>query len=405
MSIRLYLVDDVVAQSWRPFTLTRPAGEMLFGTKTLRARSESFFGANCAAHITAPHLDSFEEIDCPPTAPLDLAPNPEARLFVWSRFVPSDASCPTLPSSDPAILQANGAFVGLWLPPGATGPSALDGTPVPGMDVVELGGSLLETVWEVMSKNGAQISLDAAGKQSTALPDGVHRLGDHSVSIGDDTQVEPGVVIDARGGPVVLGQGVHVHAFTRIAGPAFVADGAILLGGAFGEVTIGPSCRIRGEVRCSIVHSYSNKAHDGFLGHSILGQWVNLGAMTTNSNLKNNYGPVRLLMGGQGLDTGMTKVGCFLGDHVKTGIGTLLNTGTIIEAATNVFGGAMPPKYVPPFSWGAGTDLVEHDLERFLQSAEVVMSRREVELSAGTRDLLTRAFSESQSLRTFSGVG
>ena len=135
-----------------------------------------------------------------------------------------------------------------------------------------------------------------------------------------------------------------------------------------------------------------NKAHDGHIGHAVLGRWVNLGAFTTNSDLKNNYRDVRVWTPDGELDTGLMKVGCFLGDHVKTGIGTVLNTGSILGAGTNVFGGTMPPTVVPPFSWGAGTDLRDHRLDKFLETAERAMTRRDQLLTPGVRALLRTAW-------------
>ena len=133
---------------------------------------------------------------------------------------------------------------------------------------------------------------------------------------------------------------------------------------------------------------FVNKAHDGHLGHALLGRWVNLGAFTTNSDLKNNYRPVRVWTPEGEKDTGLLKVGCFLGDHVKTGIGTVLNTGTIVGAGSNVFGGVMPPTVVPPFSWGAGSDLRDHRLDNFLATAAAAMSRRGQELTPGVTEIL-----------------
>jgi UDP-N-acetylglucosamine diphosphorylase/glucosamine-1-phosphate N-acetyltransferase len=154
----------------------------------------------------------------------------------------------------------------------------------------------------------------------------------------------------------------------------------------------------------SVILAYSNKAHDGFLGHAYVGRWVNLGAFTTNSDLKNNYGTVRVGAADGPMETGLMKVGCFLGDHVKTGIGTYLNTGTVVGAGSNVFGGAMPPTWIPPFSWGSGRELVEYRLEAFLEVAARVMERREVELDSGTTDVLRKAWEATRGLRMGSGA-
>jgi UDP-N-acetylglucosamine diphosphorylase/glucosamine-1-phosphate N-acetyltransferase len=157
-------------------------------------------------------------------------------------------------------------------------------------------------------------------------------------------------------------------------------------------VSIGPVCRVHGEVEESVVLGYSNKAHDGFLGHAYLGRWVNLGALTTNSDLKNNYGTIRMWTPSGERDTALIKLGCLLGDHVKTGIGALINTGTVIGAGSSLFGTEMPPKYVPPFSWGTGTNLVAYDTDRFLSVTATVMGRRKLFLADGMRDMLRSAW-------------
>jgi hypothetical protein len=150
----------------------------------------------------------------------------------------------------------------------------------------------------------------------------------------------------------------------------------------------------------SVLLGFVNKAHDGYIGHALLGRWVNLGAFTTNSDLKNNYRPVRVWTPDGDLDTGLLKVGCFLGDHVKTGIGTVLNTGTVIGAGSNVFGGLMPPSAVPPFSWGSGPDLRDHALDKFLVTAAHAMGRRGQELTTGVRLVLEQAWAATAGRRS-----
>jgi UDP-N-acetylglucosamine diphosphorylase / glucose-1-phosphate thymidylyltransferase / UDP-N-acetylgalactosamine diphosphorylase / glucosamine-1-phosphate N-acetyltransferase / galactosamine-1-phosphate N-acetyltransferase len=155
----------------------------------------------------------------------------------------------------------------------------------------------------------------------------------------------------------------------------------------------GPECRVRGEVSASVFLGYSNKSHDGFVGHSILGHWVNLGAGTTTSNLKNTYGPVRLEVDGERIETGRINVGSLIGDHAKTAIGTMLGTGTVISAGANVFGAPMPPKYIPPFAWGCTKERMTE--EGFLRVAERVLARRNVAFSAERRDSLRLTYQRS----------
>jgi UDP-N-acetylglucosamine diphosphorylase/glucosamine-1-phosphate N-acetyltransferase len=389
MTARLILFDDRAARDWRPFTLTRPAGELLFGAATLRARAEHALDALCVGHVAAPGLRSFHEPWAPAVLDDHTLDTADGCVFLLSRFVPEPGSLPGRPS----LLVSRGRVVGCSLGPGdpAPGPSFfLDPDDhAPDLPRHQLEGTLLEHVWDLMAGNADRIRRDIEGASHAAIPHDVHHLGSGPVSVGADVQIAPGTVLDTRHGPIRLDDGVVVEPFTRLVGPAYIGHDTKLLGGPFDAVSIGPVCKVHGEVEESVILGYSNKAHDGFLGHAYLGMWVNLGALTTNSDLKNNYGDVRLWTPAGEVDTGSRKIGCFLGDHVKTAIGTLLNTGTVVEAGSNIFGG-MPPKYVPPFSWGA-PDAV-YDIDRFLRTAAVVLGRRDVALSDSQRDLLRTAF-------------
>jgi UDP-N-acetylglucosamine diphosphorylase / glucose-1-phosphate thymidylyltransferase / UDP-N-acetylgalactosamine diphosphorylase / glucosamine-1-phosphate N-acetyltransferase / galactosamine-1-phosphate N-acetyltransferase len=166
--------------------------------------------------------------------------------------------------------------------------------------------------------------------------------------------VHPMVVIDAANGPVYIDEGAEVHPFTRIEGPCYIGRKSILLGAKCREGnSIGPTCRIGGEVEESIIQGYSNKYHDGFLGHAYVGEWVNLGALTTNSDLKNDYSSVSVILDGKRpISTGSTKVGSLIGDHTKTSIGTLLNTGAYVGAMALIAATGKPlPKFIPSFAW------------------------------------------------------
>jgi UDP-N-acetylglucosamine diphosphorylase / glucose-1-phosphate thymidylyltransferase / UDP-N-acetylgalactosamine diphosphorylase / glucosamine-1-phosphate N-acetyltransferase / galactosamine-1-phosphate N-acetyltransferase len=394
----LYLYDDETARGWQPFALTRPVGELLFGMHTMRQRAERLVGGRCAGHITSSHLTGFEEPDAAPVVDASLIDESAPRLYLNSRFVADAGEELALPAAA-ATLTCGGVAVGWFAPAGSPGPEPgwLTGAP-DGDGAVEVGGRVLGQVWELVSENARQLLLDwEAVRRRGAQPErapaaatigeshGMLRVGSHVI-------IEPNVVLDFSDGPICLADGATVRAFTRIAGPAFIGRGTTLLGGPFAAVSVGAGCKVHGEVEETVVLGYSNKAHDGFLGHAYLGCWVNLGAMTTNSDLKNNYGTIRLWTPAGEADTGLMKLGCLLGDHVKTGIGALLNTGTVIGAGSNLYGTAMPPRYVPPFSWGSGTELVAYDVEKFLDVAGKVMARRQVELSDGMRSLLRAAW-------------
>lgn len=396
---RLFLFDDPVARDWHPFVLTRPAGEILHGTETLRARCERVFGIPCKGHIAGAALEGYEEPGAPPCVADPGRTADGDALLLSSRFVPAESAGPPRPDA-PAVLAAGGVAVGAWLPAGTQFPSRPASGRFPeAWPRIPVPGALLGTVWELMAGNRERLRADGERFAGSRLPAGVHRVGEGRVHVAEGAVIEPGVVVDARNGPVMLGAGARVGAPCRISGPAWIGPNTTVLGGALANVSIGPNCRIRGEVTSSIVLGYSNKSHDGFLGHSIVGRWVNLGAMTSNSDLKNTYGPVRMHVGSRTVDTGLTKAGCLLGDHVRTGIGTLLDTGTLVGAGSNLFGGGMPPKFVPPFSWVSGDGAAEYDLDRFLATAALVMRRRQIRLTPGMRTLYRRAFGETAGLR------
>jgi UDP-N-acetylglucosamine diphosphorylase/glucosamine-1-phosphate N-acetyltransferase len=400
---RLFLFDDRHARRWAPFTLTRPTGELLFGCLTLRERAERVFGVPCEGHLSRSALRGFDEPGAAPTVGLEEVGTRGVRIVLSSRAA-LDLGEVEVPSG-PARLVVDGEPVGWVLPDGAEPPSELwlrdpDSAPAELDSALVLRGSLLGRPWDLVHRNADAIRADVAA----LWPDGVDapgvvRIGDGVVSLGPGAEIEPGVHLDTRGGPVRLDDGARVEGPARLIGPLFVGRGSRILGGHVGTSSIGPVCLVRGEVADSVLLGYVNKAHDGYIGHALVGRWVNLGAFTTNSDLKNNYRPVRVWTPDGERDTGLIKVGCFLGDHVKTGIGTVLNTGTVIGAGSNVYGGIMPPSVVPPFSWGSGPDLRDHNLDKFLATAVRAMERREQELTPGQRRILELAWNATAGRR------
>ena len=197
------------------------------------------------------------------------------------------------------------------------------------------------------------------------------------------------IEIDFPAGPVVLDRGVCIEPHTYLQGPLYLGDGSRVKAGArlYGESSFGIGNRVAGEIGESIFGDFVNKQHDGFIGHAVLGSWINLGAMTTCSDLKNNYGPVRVDLGDGPVDSGQRFVGLLAGDHVKTAIGTLFNTGTVVGFGTNVFGTGMPPKHLPAFRWGGSDEAPAYDVERALAVANTVVGRRNCRLTGAHEDL------------------
>jgi UDP-N-acetylglucosamine diphosphorylase/glucosamine-1-phosphate N-acetyltransferase len=226
---------------------------------------------------------------------------------------------------------------------------------------------------------------------------GVQKIGDHPVVCGDNISFLPSTVFDTRLGAIHIGAGTEIEPFCYLQGPLFIGDNCRIKSGTklYQGSSFGKVCRVGGEIGNSVLQSYVNKQHDGFLGNSHLGSWVNLGADTTTSNLRNDYGTVKMKVGGKLIDSESMNIGLIAGDHTKTGINTMLNTGTIAGVGCNIFGADYPPRFIKSFSWGGAAKLKTEPLARLLATTETVMSRRGQMLSANERELLTRHYHES----------
>ena len=193
-----------------------------------------------------------------------------------------------------------------------------------------------------------------------------------------------------------IGKNAEIMEGCLIRGPFALCEGSILKMGAkiYGPTTIGPNCKIGGEINNSIIFGYSNKAHDGFLGNSVIGEWCNLGADTNTSNLKNNYGEVDIWSHAlhSNIKTGLQFCGLIMADHAKTGINTMMNTGTVIGVNANVFGAGFPPKFIPSFSWGGAEGLTEYSIEKALEVAARVYQRRNLIFNIADQKILTEIF-------------
>jgi UDP-N-acetylglucosamine diphosphorylase/glucosamine-1-phosphate N-acetyltransferase len=239
----------------------------------------------------------------------------------------------------------------------------------------------LEWPWDLIAYNSDALVADLAGQPATRDGD-VHAhavlLAPERIAIAAGARIDPLAVLDARNGPIAIERDGIVLPHTVVSGPCRVGEGTQLLGGFVGNSSIGPGCRIAGEVDACVWQGWANKRHHGFIGHSVIGEWVNLGALTTTSDLKNNYGEVRMQTADGERPTGSSKVGSILGAHVKTGIGTLLPTGAWVGTGSNLFGGGrFAPRHVPAFSWWDGERTVEHELDRFLATVRTAFGRRD----------------------------
>jgi UDP-N-acetylglucosamine diphosphorylase/glucosamine-1-phosphate N-acetyltransferase len=218
------------------------------------------------------------------------------------------------------------------------------------------------------------------------LPADLYTLTDRNIFIHNTAQIGKFVHLDASNGPIVIDQDCKISPFSSIVGPVYLGKRTSLKPStSIRQSVVGRVCNLGGEVKGCIIHPYSNKSHDGFLGDSILGSWINLGAGTITSNMKNNYQPIRVSWDGNNYESGRQFLGSIIGDHVKTAIGVRLNTGTLIGPFCNVFQADFPPRAIPSFSWGNGT----HELEKAIQTAELMLKRRSLALSKTQIKLIT----------------
>ena len=265
-----------------------------------------------------------------------------------------------------------------------------------------------ETPWQILANSNSLIIDDFktwrernTNFRDEALMNGAHIVGAREdVHIGEGSCVQPGCVLDATNGPIILGKNVTVK-WSQIQGPVFVGDNCIIDGARLrGGTSLGARCKIGGEVSASIFQGNTNKAHEGFVGNSWIGEWVNFGALATTSNLKNTYGTIRYTRDSSTrVDTNVQFLGSIVGDHAKIGIGQMLTTGSNIGVGCNIFGGGVAPNYVPSFSWGGVAGWSEYRRDDFLKTTEQVFARRGLQLSPTSREVLERVFSQTQGER------
>ncbi len=380
----LYLLDPEPSASWAPFAGARPLAELRAGAHLVRERWEAFVGQEAGEIIALPHLAGFVEPGVPRVAPRHPVAGP--AIIGSATFAPRGLA-PDLPAGA-FRLTCHGATVGWGVGAGETWTG-----PVHGATTIEVAGHVLHGVYDLIPALEGLLADDLTAMLADAdpIPRGTVVLGEPAAVALHGAAVEPGVILDATRGPIVLESGVEVLGGTRLEGPLWAGPNTRLLGGRIGQSAIGPHCVVRGEVTAAVFLGYANKAHDGFLGHSVVGRWVNLGAGTITSNLKNTYSPVRLNVDGTAVETGLVNLGSLIGDHAKTAIGTLLGTGTVVGAGANVFGPVRPPRHVPPFAWGAdGIERMSRD--GFLRIAERVLPRRQVAVDDQTRAVLARVY-------------
>ena len=404
--MRLCLFEDR-AEQFEPLSLTRPVFDLCCGMTTLAQKIVRHIAPPAWGVLIRPVLEDLCRLQHP-----DIAVNDPAWLradhlvLANGRWLPPNDAF-ALPTESCVGMVGN-AVAWVVLKKRAAASMTFEALP----DLFDhwqhtlpsrpAGGRMVSYAWELVDLNGEEIRRDFAWLRPISEtwdrnPLTVRGPMGH-LWIAPSSRIEPMVVADTTAGPVVIDEHAVISAFTRLEGPCYVGAKSQVGGAKIrAGTTIGPECRVGGEVEASILHGYSNKYHEGFLGHSYVGEWVNLGAGTHNSDLRNDYGEVIMTLNGSPVRTGMTKVGCFLGDHTKTGLGTLLNTGTNVGAFCNLLpAGRFAPKYVPSFSsWWNGALSEAFTFEQLLTTAQTAMERRGVTLTEAHKSLYAQLFKDT----------
>jgi UDP-N-acetylglucosamine diphosphorylase/glucosamine-1-phosphate N-acetyltransferase len=389
MNIILY-DNEVTHKSLYPLTLTRPVSGLRVGILTIAEKWARLLGGSTSFHC-AGYLSAL--------FPLKVE---EENRIINSSILPDDQLIRAIQKQPHSSVLVNenhflAAFAGKPALSNPGNPLVLDGLkkiyyrhPV----------RMISKPWDLFLENNAELFQDfvliTRGRESRPIPDPFTRTyRDRNIFIEEGVDIKA-AVINAENGPVYIGKNASLQEGAVIRGPAAILEGAVLSMGAKirENTTIGPYSKIGGEVKNSIVFGSSNKAHEGYLGNSVIGEWCNLGADTNCSNLKNNYSNVRVwdYLTNSFQDSGQQFCGVFMGDHSKTSIGTMINTGSVIGVSANVFGEGLTPKFIPSFSWGGYKNNKTYEFQKAMSSAGKMMARRNQILDVNLSEMLNEVF-------------
>ena len=410
--MKLCIFEDEGFANLFPLTYLRPVYELRCGIQTLREKIVRHYPDRSLTLLCRDYLADVVKEENPGIA-VNTLPG-DRYLFVNGRVLFSGELHQKIDlEAEKVYLSGNTVVAAVVMGDHLDALRARIGEPLRRQDFgnlpeEEVDATILNYSWDFVHHNPDEIVADFRYFNRGGIIEGkvyeqVSLLEKSNIYVGEGAVLKPGVILDAEDGPIFIEEGAKILHNATIIGPAYVGrKSAIKVGAKIYEGTsIGEVSKIGGEVEESIIHSYSNKQHDGFLGHAYLGQWVNLGADTNNSDLKNNYGTVKVYVNGKQIDSGSMFVGATIGDHSKTGINTMLNTGTVIGVFANVYGGDFPPKFIPSFAWGGSAGFVEHQFDKALATARSVMKRRDKTITPALEKLYRHVFEMTKSERNF----
>tara|TARA_R110001632_G_scaffold89433_1_gene192800 strand:+ start:1715 stop:2890 length:1176 start_codon:yes stop_codon:yes gene_type:complete len=387
------LFDGGVRNSLLPFTYTRPVADIRIGILTIREKWEKHLGLTTTT-ITEEYLE-----DKYPMVEL------EENILINASFLPTIELVDKVKmlTKNQAIFKGEDVIAFFT----SDTQEEVDFT---SYEQIEFEDEMLQVknTWDIFSLNDKAIQADfdliTEDRTSEPIPEGVQVIHKENIFIEEGATVLLSS-LNASNGPIYIGKDALVMEGCAVRGPFAMCEHAVLKMGAkiYGATTLGPYCKVGGEVNNSVLFGYSSKGHEGFLGNSVLGEWCNIGADTNTSNLKNNYAEVKLwnYETGRFAKTGLQFCGLMMGDHSKCGINTMFNTGTVIGVSVNIFGSGFPRNFIPSYSWGGASGFTTYQIGKVFEVAEVVMKRREIELSEQEKNILQHVFDETSKHRNY----
>ena len=385
------LFDGTIRNALLPFTFTRPVADIRIGILTIREKWEKFLGYTTTTLTEEYLMEKYPMVEM------------EENIMINASFLPN----PILIDMVQNLNAKEAILFGEEIIAFHTNDTQED-IDFDEYELIEYEGEVLrvENTWDIFAKNDAAIREDfellTEDRFSQPIPKSVNVIAPENIFIEEGAKLEF-VTLNASTGPIYIGKNAEIMEGSVIRGPFALCEEAQvkLATKVYGATTVGPHCRIGGEVNNSVLFGYSNKGHDGFLGNSVLGEWCNIGADSNNSNLKNNYEEVRLWSyETEGFArTGLQFCGLMMGDHSKCGINTMFNTGTVVGVSTNIFGSGFPRNFVPSFSWGGASGFTTYITKKAFETAKIVMSRRHVEFTEEDAKILEHVFEETKKYR------
>jgi UDP-N-acetylglucosamine diphosphorylase / glucose-1-phosphate thymidylyltransferase / UDP-N-acetylgalactosamine diphosphorylase / glucosamine-1-phosphate N-acetyltransferase / galactosamine-1-phosphate N-acetyltransferase len=407
------IFEDAAVGNLEPLAFTRPAFDLRCGAGTLLQRQMRFFGLRAAGALVRPALAELCRRDHPELTVNEPKAADGPLTLVNARWLPPVSENTQLGAAEVGLVGEEVAYVRFGDKAMTPDGGQLDSLLTEAKQTLPhrpAGGRLMNYLWDLVDHNPEALREDAGRWR------GENHFGPNAAAavVGPvdgfkchpSARIEPHVLVDTTRGPVLVDRDVVVQAFSRLEGPCYLGPETQVFAARIRGGTIGPNCRIGGEIEASIVHGYSNKYHDGFLGHSYLGEWVNFGAGTYTSDLRNDYGPITMPINGRSVPTGLMKIGAYVGDHTRTSIGTLMNTGTVIGPfGMLIASGSLLPRLIPAFSrYGHGRIQERTDLGQMFASAQAAQARRGREWTATDAEFYLALFdATAQSRRKIIG--